>query len=349
MDISVVIVTRNRAKYLAGALLSLAAQDFDGQRFEVIVGDNGSTDSTGDVAASHAKTFANFHHFFDPRPGQIVGWHRALLRAEGDVVAFIDDDTRPKPGWLAAIAAAFSDADVGLATGPIAPEFETEPPDWRKHMILDFEGGVWSAHWGMLDFGDARREIPAAFVWGRNFIARRSAMLEAGGFHPGGMPAHLFHFTGDGDMGAGKAIEGLGHRVIYDPGLRVTNIFQAHQNERQEIQRWIYGEGLVTSYVLMRRLAAGHRQAASGDLADLVPEAIDAYKVDLDRIGHGYLTSLDDLPADLRSVMETAGRQGFEAHQQHFRKDLAFRDWVLRPNYLDIDRCYTHPDLHNPG
>ena len=40
MEISVVIVTRNRAKYLAGALLSLAAQDFDGQRFEVIVGDN---------------------------------------------------------------------------------------------------------------------------------------------------------------------------------------------------------------------------------------------------------------------------------------------------------------------
>jgi len=67
--------------------------------------------------------------------------------------------------------------------------------------------------------------------------------------------------------------------------------------------------------------------------------------VDLDRIGHGYLTSLDDLPGDLRTVMETAGRQGFEAHQQHFRTDAAFREWVLRPDYLDIDRCYVHPDL----
>ena len=345
MDISVVIVTRNRAKYLAGALLSLAAQDFDGQRFEVIVGDNGSTDATGDVAASHAKTFANFHHFHDPRPGQIVGWHTALAQAQGEVVAFIDDDTRPEPGWLDAIHAVFTDADVGLATGPITPEFETEVPNWRKSMILDYQGGVWSAHWGLLDFGTNRIEIPAAFVWGRNFIARRSAMLAAGGFHPGGMPSHLFHFTGDGDMGAGKAIEGLGHKVIYDPGLAVTNIFQAHQNETDEVQRWIYGEGLVTSYVLMRRLAAGHSHAPSGSLADLVPEAIAAYNVDLDRIGHGYLTSLDDLPGDLRTVMETAGRQGFEAHQQHFRTDAAFREWVLRPDYLDIDRCYVHPDL----
>jgi glycosyltransferase involved in cell wall biosynthesis len=346
MDISVVIVTRNRAKYLAGALLSLAAQDFDAARFEVIVGDNGSTDATNHVAAVHAKTFANFHHFHDPRPGQIVGWHTALLRAKGEVVAFIDDDTRPAPGWLDAIAAVFAEADVGLATGPITPEFETEIPDWRKHMILDYQGGVWSAHWGLLDFGTQQRDIPAAFVWGRNFVARRSVMLEAGGFHPGGMPAHLFHFTGDGDMGAGKSIEGLGHRVVYDPGLAVTNIFQAHQNDRQEIKRWIYGEGLVTSYVLMRRLAAGHPGPASGDLADLVPEAIAAYNVDLDRIGHGYLTSLDQLPGDLRVVMETAGRQGFEAHQNHFRADAAFRDWVLRPNYLDIDQCYAHPDLH---
>jgi glycosyltransferase involved in cell wall biosynthesis len=141
MDISVVIVTRNRAKYLAGALLSLAAQDFDGQRFEVIVGDNGSTDATGDVAASHTKTFANFHHFHDPRPGQLVGWHTALAQAQGEVVAFIDDDTRPEPGWLDAIAAVFTDADVGLATGPITPAFETEVPDWRKSMILDYQGG----------------------------------------------------------------------------------------------------------------------------------------------------------------------------------------------------------------
>ena len=76
-----------------------------------------------------------------------------------------------------------------------------------------------------------------------------------------------------------------------------------------------------------------------------MPEAIAAYSVALDRIGHGYLTSLDDLPGDLRTVMETAGRQGFEAHQQHFRTDAAFREWVLRPDYLDIDRCYVHPDL----
>ncbi len=49
------------------------------------------------------------------------------------------------------------------------------------------------------------------------------------GTKPSGMLAHLFHFTGGGDTGAGKAIVGNGHRVVYDPGFAVINIFQALQ------------------------------------------------------------------------------------------------------------------------
>ncbi len=60
-------------------------------------------------------------------------------------------------------------------------------------MVQKNEFGVWLALWGMLEFGDEIKEIPVDFVWGSNFLIRRQALIEAGGFHPGGMPRNLFH------------------------------------------------------------------------------------------------------------------------------------------------------------
>jgi glycosyltransferase involved in cell wall biosynthesis len=341
MKITIVIVTRNRAKYVAGALLALSQLDYSMEDFEVIVADNGSTDSTADVTSAYEKLFPNFRYFFDPRPGQIVGWHMALLLAKGEVVCFIDDDTRPAPNWLNATAEAFSDSSVGLVTGPITPKFETPIPNWRRDMVLTFKGGVWSPHIGLLDLGKQVKEIPAAFVWGRNFLVRRVSMLKAGGFHPGGFPAHLFLFTGDGDMGAGKTIEANGHKVLYHPGCAVVNLFQAHQNNPAEIERWIYGEGIVTSYILLRQ-AATHASTAE-ECQQIVSDQITEDM--LDNIGKGYLSSFKNLPDTVKNIFSTAGREGFGAHQNYFKTDSNFRDWVLRTNYLDIEACYSHPDL----
>ena len=61
--------------------------------------------------------------------------------------------------------------------------------------------------------------------------------------------------------------------------------------------------------------------------------------------GQGYLPAGSKLPGEISEVMETAGAAGFDAHRDVFEADAAFRQWVLRPDYLDIDGCYTHPDL----
>ena len=344
MDISVVIVTRNRARYVAGALLALSQQDAHTDSFEVIVGDNGSTDSTPTVCESYGKVFGRFRYFHDARPGQLVGWHTALAMAEGQVICFIDDDTRPSRTWIDGVRAAFADPGVGLVTGPIAPEFEAERPDWRRDTILRHKYGVWSAQWGLLDFGREVREIESAFVWGRNFIVRRDAMIAAGGFHPGGMPRALMHFAGDGDMAAGKRVESMGLKVLYHPACAVINVFQAHQDGEEEIHRWIWGEGLVTSYLALRRLHARYPDMPTGELIHHMNEVVD--EATIKRIGRGYFTKIERLPAGVQEILDRAGREGFTHHQAMFATDPLFRDWVLRPNYLDVDACYTHPDLN---
>jgi dolichol-phosphate mannosyltransferase len=69
---------------------------------EVLLGDDGSTDGTGDACDKLADEFDNvrvFHHRADPESGHpIDNWNRAwtilhgFQRAEGDVVIIMDGD-----------------------------------------------------------------------------------------------------------------------------------------------------------------------------------------------------------------------------------------------------------------
>lgn len=347
MDLSIIIATRNRAQSLSKALESFSQLNFSFDRMEILVADNGSSDATQTICQMYEKVFPHIRHIFDARPGQLVGWHRALFEAKSEILAFIDDDVRPTPGWANAIIESFEDPSIGIATGRIIPEFEQKPPGWQSELVLENNLGIWSALWGMLDFGSEIKEIPADFVWGSNFLIRRQVMIDAGGFHPGGMPRELFHFTGDGDVGVGRIVGQLGYKTLYHPGAAVAHYLPAARNSSpDEVRRWIFGEGLVTSYVLMRRLAAAHPDRSPEDLIDLVAETISP--TEISNIGHGYLGYLksgDSLPEDIKYLFETCGAEGFNLHQSHFKKDTLFRDWVLQPNYLDIDACYSHPDL----
>jgi len=128
VDFTVTIVTRNRAESLKECLRSLKAQSYSSDRYEVIVVNNGSTDHTRDVVEDMAGGFSHFQYLYDVRPGQLVGWHRALQVAQGSIACFIDDDVRPERTWLAALATNYEDPNVGLATGPIGLEFEARVP-----------------------------------------------------------------------------------------------------------------------------------------------------------------------------------------------------------------------------
>ena len=344
MDLSIIISTRNRAQSLSKALGSIAQLDVSFEQVEVLVADNGSSDATSSVCGVYEKFFPQFKYIFDLRPGQLVGWHRALLEARAEILAFIDDDVQLAPSWAQCVLESFKTPEVGMATGRIIPEFEEKPPDWQSNMILKNDLGVWSALWGMLDFGPKVKEIPADFVWGSNFLVRRQVMFEAGGFHPGGMPANLFHFTGDGDVGVGRILAKAGLKALYHPGAAVTHYLPAVRNSStSEIKRWIFGEGLVTSYILMRTLANAHPTADSFDLVNLAVEVLS--NTEIRNIGQGYLRNNSKLPDELNELFKTSGAEGFNFHQMHFKKDAQFREWVLQPNYLDLDACYTHTDL----
>ncbi len=163
---SIVVPTRDRAGYLRVCLDSLAAQQVDAQ-FEVIVADDGSTDTTAAVAEQAGAKLVR-----TPARGPNAARNAGLRAAEGDLVVFVDDDVDAPPGWLAAyLEGAERHPGADAFGGPIRARFEGRAPR---------SCGREPAPITTLDLGPEDRD--ADFVWGANMAIRRRAFDRLGPF-----------------------------------------------------------------------------------------------------------------------------------------------------------------------
>lgn len=92
MKLSVFVVTYNQEQYISQCLDGIAAQrtDFD---FEVIIGDDCSTDSTGAICDEYAARYANFHVFHhENNIGHVRNWEFVLQHCKGEYVAMVEGD-----------------------------------------------------------------------------------------------------------------------------------------------------------------------------------------------------------------------------------------------------------------
>ena len=97
MKLSVIVATRNRAPAIAGCLDSIAASLANAAPIdaEIVVVDNGSEDATSAIVNqwAAASTFP-VRLLWEPRPSVSVARNRALQTAQGQLLAFTDDDCR---------------------------------------------------------------------------------------------------------------------------------------------------------------------------------------------------------------------------------------------------------------
>src|SRR4051812_19439250 len=98
-EVSVLLPVRDEAEYLGEALGSLAAQTFED--FEAVVGADGSTDGTHDIAAGFALDARRFRVIRTAAGGVVAAAERARAEARGRFVARMDGDDRCRPERLA--------------------------------------------------------------------------------------------------------------------------------------------------------------------------------------------------------------------------------------------------------
>jgi glycosyltransferase involved in cell wall biosynthesis len=102
-DVAVAVATRNRSALLAELLDSLRAQTLDGESFEVIVVNDGSTDDTAELLErERAEGGLDLTVIKRDGGGPAAGRNAAWRAARAPLVAFTDDDCVADPGWLEA-------------------------------------------------------------------------------------------------------------------------------------------------------------------------------------------------------------------------------------------------------
>lgn len=108
MSVSVVIPCFDGARFLRAALDSALGQD--PPPLEVIVQDGGSTDGSGEVVAALGDPRVRF--VCEADRGQSDALNRAIARASGDWIAWLNADDLLAPGLLAAASEAPDDVDL---------------------------------------------------------------------------------------------------------------------------------------------------------------------------------------------------------------------------------------------
>ncbi len=92
----------------------------------VLVVDNDPDRSARETVAAHAGDVHTYA--WEPEPGISSARNRVLTESGDDhLLVFIDDDERPRPGWLAALVRTHLDSGAGLVAGPVESVFLGEP------------------------------------------------------------------------------------------------------------------------------------------------------------------------------------------------------------------------------
>ncbi len=106
MRASVIVPCYNAAATLGACLRALAHQTC--RDFEILVVDDGSTDSTAAVA----ERFQGVCVIRAPHAGAAAARNRAAREARGEILLFTDADCSPSEGWVQAMLAPFADANL---------------------------------------------------------------------------------------------------------------------------------------------------------------------------------------------------------------------------------------------
>jgi len=211
--VSVVIATYNRYKDLQECLNSIF--DLKTRPHEVIVVDSDSADETKRLADSFPIKFACIKERNRQR-ARNIGIHMA----EGDIVAFLDDDVVVSERWLEHIVSPYARSGVGGVGGRVVPygksgnfHVRTRKEDVGKVFKTGLVIGNFDLpldNWVRVD----------SFI-GCNMSFRKDLLLTVGGFDE--------NYEGTGyrdDTDLCMRVRKMGYELIYNPKALVSHKFK---------------------------------------------------------------------------------------------------------------------------
>jgi len=164
--VSIVLPTYNRPEMVGEAVESVASQRYSNVEL-IVVDDGSSTDTEAQVAnaAPDGLDWRCLQH--EINKGANAARNTGISAATGEIIAFLDDDDRWKPGKLEAQVSMFQHEDVGVVV--VGQEIVTEDGETTGTRLPEIDGDATDALLG--------KQVAGPFS---TIAVRRTAVEKAG-------------------------------------------------------------------------------------------------------------------------------------------------------------------------
>lgn len=194
-ETSVIVLNHNGKQHLGPCLTSLLELDYPKDRLEIILVDNGSSDGS---VAWVAERFPDVKIVaLDDNLGFCAGNNRGAEAAQGEYIAFLNNDTRVHSQWLKELVRLPMQQPEIVSTAARILDWEGKVIDFAG-ATMNFHGFAFQRHFGF-PAQDARmyeQEEPILFACGGSMLIKRDIFLAVGGFDE-----DYFIYFEDADLG----------------------------------------------------------------------------------------------------------------------------------------------------
>jgi glycosyltransferase involved in cell wall biosynthesis len=232
-SISVVICTHNRADLAHDAIASVLAQDVPQSTYELLIVDNASIDNTHAMAQVFCDAYPNVRYIYEGKVGLSHARNRGWQEAQGEYVAYIDDDCKAPPSWLKAASKIIEKEHTAAIGGPYYAFYNVPKPDWFKDK------------YGSTFVGQSAHPLEAGrYLTGGNMFLRVDILAKLEGFNPGfGMKGEKQAYAEEAEFFHRLRTKFPDSVLFFDPALFVFHRVRAEKMKLGNILLKSFGEG----------------------------------------------------------------------------------------------------------
>lgn len=218
----------------------IQTENFD---WEIIIVDNNSTDSTAQLIRDYQ---ASWHHsyslkyYLETQQGAAFARKKAICEAQGELIAFLDDDNYPEPNWVAsAYEFAQNHSQAGAYGSQIHPLWEVEPSDEFKQRLAAFLAITERGSEPLL-YQPSNKLLPPS----AGLVIRKQAWLDSVPEKP------ILTGRVSGNMLTGEDIEMLSHiqkqgwEIWYNPAMEIYHDIPYWRTQKEYLLPFFRGIGL---------------------------------------------------------------------------------------------------------